>query len=352
MTSELENKIKIKNDGTIFLGKNVVCDGVDYGIRNAVFTQIHSDRLSLFPAALQNCNNVIVSDLSAELLISDKINFGDFLTIKENFKSLPFKKTFLDENSKITLFDSSHILGSSHVLVEENNLRMLYSSEFRLPSCSPILTDILVLDSIHGIPDFKNDDDESETLNQLVELIREKIELGISIILQAKRGQLQELMSFLSSELPEPTPFVAPFLSCNFAQVYRNHGYEIRHLFTNSTEECEELFSSDISVVQFVSDDPIIRLRVLEELEGMDFYKIEIGGDITTSGGILNYDVVNNSAKFNIPIHASFEDTLKYVKKCEPKLVITENTRRSYGKRLAEEIQNRLEIPSKYYPIK
>jgi len=352
MISEFENQIRIKNNGTIFLGKNVVCDGVDYEIRNAVFTEIHSDRLNLFPAALQNCSNVIVSELSAELLISDKINFGDFLTIKENFRQLPFKESFQDNDTTITLFDSAHILGSSHVLVEENNLRMLYASEFRLPSCCPILTDILVLDSIHGIPYFKNDDDESETLSQLVELIRGKIELGTSIIFQAKRGQLQELMSFLNNEIPEPTPFIAPLISCNFAQVYRNHGYEIRKLFTNNTEECTELLSSGVPVVQFVSDNLIIKLRVMEEFEGINYYNIEIGNDITSTSGTINYDVVNKLAKFNIPIHASFEEILEYVNKCEPKLVITEDTKASYGKKLADEIQNRLEIPSKYYPTK
>ena len=349
---DLKRKVNVRHDGAIFLGTNVVCDGSDFGVRNAVFTQTHSDRISAFPTALQTCENVLVSEPTASLLISDKFTFGNFLTIKKNFKPLKYEQSFSDGNSEITLYKSNHILGASQVLVKEDDVRILYPGEFQLSSDIPISSDILVLDSTHGTPNFKKDNNVSATQKKLVELIREKIESGTSIILQAQRGQLQELMSYLSNELPEPVPFLAPENSCYFADVYRSFGYEIKDLYTNNTERCEEIISSETPVVQYVSNNKRDILKISEELEGTNIFKINIGADIKQAGGIYHFDVINRSARFNLPINASFEEIIEYVRKSNPQVVITNNVRTSFGQTLATEIHDRLGIDAYSYPTK
>lgn len=344
--NSLKHRVRIKSDGAIFLGKYVVCDGSDFDIPNTVFTQIHSDRMIKFPFALQSSANVIVSEQTAELLIADKDNFGDFLTIKDNFKPIPYDEPFKSEGTSITLLEAQHVLGSAQVLFEDrDHTRILYSSEFRRKKAIP--TDILVLDSTRG-GHHCSTINHKELGNELVELVRDKIEKGFPVILQARSGLLQEIMERLSGDLPENIPFLAPPTCANYAQIYENHGHKIRKITHNYTDDAADLISSGLPLVQFISQNPLEFLKISVNYDD-DIFRIEIGEHI--SDDEKPKSIKSKNARFNFENHVGINDIIEYVKECEPKLVITDKTRSTYGPDLASAITSRLGIPSIPYPI-
>jgi len=89
-------------------------------------------------------NRVIASELTAKLA-SSRLN----------------EEIDTEENEKIKLIDSGHILGSSSVLIEDNGERVLYTGDVSLQDRAyiegfdPVKADKLIVESTYGIPAYR-----------------------------------------------------------------------------------------------------------------------------------------------------------------------------------------------------
>lgn len=130
----------------------------------------------------------------------------------------------------ICLYPAGHTLGSSMVLIEYQNKRMLYTGDFKLrpnPSCESIQipqADFLLMESTFGLPkfNFPNNAVIAQQINQFCDQ-----SLGLQktpILLAYSLGKAQEALKLLE-ERPEPI-FIHPSIA-KINKLYERFGHPL-----------------------------------------------------------------------------------------------------------------------------
>ncbi len=336
----LFNKASITASGAILLGSSVVCDGFEEGRKTAIFTHIHTDHTEAFPTCLGRCDNVYVSKQTYDLLTAME---GEYLSLKNNFHGINYKDSEMPQNEKITLFESSHMLGASQVQVESSDgVKIFYSSDFTSKDSVPTKCDVLVLDSTHGDPRFDSVVDPESVERRFVDMIEDTIKNGKPACIHAHRGRLQYAMHILSRKINPDVSFLSSARDISAARVYDIYGMEIRPLVDYNSYVGKKIANGTYPYLEFRPD---LHLTDREEAGMRRFFLMGSPG-----GGSALIDHGDNSVHLEFDDHANFSSILRYVEKASPEVVIVDNYRTPHGETLAEIITKTLNIPSKGMP--
>ena len=337
---------KIKQDGSILLGNNTVCDGADSAREIGVFTHIHRDHTELFNKAMHECSQIFVSLPTLDLLAALDQDFPSTVSTECYFKGrhihpLNFDTPIVPKidntyGDKITLFASKHILGSSQVLVETTDgTRIVYTGDFG-PDVTPIPCDILVIDSTHGDPMFNTVVDRASLERRLAECVDEEIRKGKSIMIRAHRGRLQYIMHLLSNEIPRQTKFLCHPTDIKLINVYEKYGMPIRGCINFKSWIGEDIHDSNTQYVEFRSHGQ--GEHPLENTDKMTVFSM--GGRYLGGGTVIRH---NPSCDYSLEFmdHANYDSIIEYVRKADPKYVVTDHVRGKQGEKLARDLNAR-----------
>ena len=337
---------QIKQDGSILIGNNTVCDGADSNRKIGIFTHIHRDHTELFNKAMHECSQIFVSPPTLDLLAALDQDFASDVSTECYFKGRHIYPLDFDTpkvpkindvyGDKITLFPSKHILGSSQVLVEaEDGTRIVYTGDFG-PDAKPIPCDILVIDSTHGDPMFNTIVDRESLERRLVDYVDKEIQEGKSIMIRAHRGRLQYIMYLLSNTIPGQTKFLCHPIDRKLIQVYEKYGMRIRECISFKSSAGEDIHESGTPYVEFRNHGQ--GANFMENTEKMTVFNM--GGRYLGGGTVIRH---NPSCDYNLEFmdHADYNSIIKYVQKADPKYVVTDHVRGKQGEKLAKDLEGR-----------
>lgn len=248
--------------------------------------------------------------------------------------------------------ESQHILGSAQVLVETDNTRIVYSSDFSYPGTKPVICDILVLDSTHGSSRFDAYADSTSLKERLTDLVDCEIQAGKSITIRAHVGRLQHIMSVLSEKFPD-IPFLANTRNKKLVSVYRKYGMPITDIINLNSIDGEKIIDSSSMFIDFKSNR-----------EGESTAEIDKRSAVFNIGGRYlghHTSIQERIDKSGTPTgiydlelgdHANYPEILEYVRQCKSSLVITDYFRSKQCKVLSENITQELGIKSTPQPKK
>ena len=243
----------------------------------------------------------------------------------------------------LKLLESSHMLGSSQVLVvTHDGLRILYSGDIS-PQDRPPKCDVLAIDSTHGNPNLDKKIDSGSMERRLIDAVMENIASQKPVCIHAHRGKLQHLMHLLSEhgEMPDDVSFLASKIDIRVAKIYRKYNYGIRDLVDLHEYEGEEITTGDLPWIEFTASmghTPRERKGRVSRIAVSGSY-----GSVVMQQDSKNIWVASDE-------HAEFTDILKYVKAAEPRAVVTDGSRTSNGLTLANAIKSDLGIESRHMP--
>jgi len=323
--------VAITDSGAIVLDR-VVCDGYhpEHSVR--IITHAHADHLWGLEESIRKGDLIYSTPATKDLL---KVLRGVHSPL---IKTADYEEPFSHETDTITLFPSSHILGSAQVLVEtKNGDRYVYSSDFVYEKIRAIKCDILVLDATYGHPSCVRPPIRKAKAS-LIKLVQTELEYNKQVIILGFYGKLQEVMRILH-EAGAKVPFINPPKVFLVSKIYEKYGIRLGRVYSSLSGEGREIMKSQqfIGFYHPTFKPKIDKNTTLIHLTGwqfeMPYKKIREREYVVSWSG-----------------HSDFNQLIKYVEECEPKLVITDNARPGSAQRLAEEIKARLGIEAKPEP--
>ncbi len=357
--TDLLQYANVGEQGSINLGKNTVVDGYKHGREIGIFSHIHYDHIELFTHAMHECSAIFLSPPTFDLLAAlqqdeednisaetyfggrhiHRLDYDDPITPKKYLREISPKQTFSD---MITLKKAHHILGSSQVLVNtDDGKEIVYSSDFSYPETKPIECDVLVLDATHGDPMFNAVVDATSLENRLVDCVDQEIEAGNSVCIRSHVGRLQYTMSLLSKKIGDNIRFLSTGKNRKLVPIYRKYDMPIREMIDSKTFAGEEILESSYPFIEFKT---VPEAKSIAEMDNRATV-FHLGGHFLGSQTTIKQrhsDDKNYYLEFGD--HGNYSNIIKYVEKCSPKLVITDNYRSAWGKKLAEKITDELGI--------
>ena len=236
---------------------------------------------------------------------------------KPQFIPLDFFKPYDLDGLKITLYPAGHILGSAMILIEKENMRLLYSGDFKL---QPSLTaeqikipeaDILIMESTYGKPVYsfsKERFEIPEKMDSIISDIRKKDYLPV--ILAYNLGKAQEVLAILSEMGYRILVHPVAWRICD---IYKKFGQNFNNCF---------LFEGSINQKE---DILIIPPHFEKHLWTADnfprFQTIFLSGWAKAR----QFGDYRKSANYSLPLsdHADYEELIEFVKIVNPKKVFT-----------------------------
>lgn len=344
------NEFDTKECG-IKIGHSIICDGYIKNRTVAIFSHYHSDHVKYFQKTLTACDTVLASKITYDALVAI---YGDYVSFRQNFQSLDFNNTFTTETGeKITLYPSNHVPGSSQIFVETSDgTRILYSGDFNYPNINVPKCDILVLDSTHEDKQWNFVFDRKSVLNRIFDCVSNEILYEKKpITIKASRGVLQLIMEHLENNHQGRIPKIVKFLADK----------KDVHL----TAALNPYLDTPIRPILYYKDKEALKLRNLWEPyvffrvhgsppipqeESMKVIQVEAYSGFKDRGPLFEDEY--GLLRANLSIHASYSNIIEYVKTADPEIVLTDNSRGSYGSILAQNISQELGILAFPRPIR
>jgi len=317
------------------LGKRVACDSFDKTRPLRVVTHVHYDHLIGLQQSLRNCEAVVMTSASRDLL---EVMHGPLFLMMGNVKTLAYEETLPIENERLTLFPADHILGAAQVLVEdEEGTRCLYTGDFRLSQTPIIDADVLVIEATYGNP-FQVRPFERVVENALVSLVESGLKQG-PVYVFGYHGKLQEVMQILHNNRVR-APFVVPEKVFQVSKICERHGMCLGKYLLSSEDQAKEMTEKNEPHVAFYHMNS-------RRYVGKEAFRISVSGWEFSSP---KRQIADNEHIIALSDHSDFNGLLRYVRESKPKLVITDNYRVGDAKVLAREITKRLGIEAKAMP--
>lgn len=330
-------KARVTKNGAILLGKYVACDGFSEASPLRVVTHAHADHMSGLRRSLKNCKMVIMTPATKGLI---NVLKGSSFLLAGNVKALEYGTTLVYKDERVSLHYVDHILGSAQVLVEDDEgTRSLYTSDFRLPKTPIIEADVLVIEATYGNP-FRVRPFGNEVESVLVSLVEDCLKRG-PVYLFGYHGKLQEVMQILY-EAKVRVPFIVPERIFHVSEICERYGMRLgNRLLLAGEEKASSILQEGGPCVAFYHMNS---RRYL----GEDAFRVYVSGWEFSSPC---RQVGEKEFRVALSDHSDFDGLLGYVKRCKPKMVITDNYRGGDAVTLAKEIQKRLGILAKPLPI-
>ncbi|MCW4044769.1 MAG: MBL fold metallo-hydrolase [Candidatus Bathyarchaeota archaeon] len=333
----MSEKAMVTERGAVLLGNSVACDAFDENRPIRVVTHAHADHLVGLRRSVRRCEKVLMTAATRDLI---SVMNGSLELADGEVETLNYGETIQYDGERITLIKAQHIIGAAQVLVEDaTGSRVAYTGDFRLDGTPVLDCDTLVVEATYGNPScrrpFKMDVKEL-----LVSMVEKKLRTG-TVYVFGFHGKLQEVMQILH-DADVSVPFVMPERVFHVSQVCQQHGMQLGCLTLSTAKEGKTLLDENLPCVAF--------------------YHMNSRGKV----GLHNQRICVSGWEFHSPCrqigehehlialsdHSDFDDLIEYVRRSQPKRVITDNYRVSHGEILAKEISKRLGIHAVAMPQK
>lgn len=325
---------KITKKGAILLGEHISCDGFVKNNGFRIQTHVHEDHMTNFSSSIGYQKGVILTKPTLDLITV--IRKEEALSSRNDIHIIEGNGSKMINNFNVEFFDSQHMLGAVQVVVEyPQGLRCGYSGDFSWPLENVVQTDELVIDSTYGSPESVRPFSQEYVEERLLDFIGENLSVK-PIIIISRRGTIQRAMHSINSNFN--IPMILSKRLIREIEVYNMYGYNFTNYFSPYSDEAQEILESK---------------KFLRFYGTGDFPPNDTSGSTVIhlqaifgrhSDPIVNYDKDIYTVAYSC--HADFNDTLKYVKASNSKVVICDPTRSGFEKarKLANEIKKRLKI--------
>jgi len=321
--------------GAVLLGKHVACDAFDETRQLRVVTHAHYDHTLGLQQSLKKSEVVVMTPATKDLI---DVLRGPSVLMTRNVKTLKYKEDFMYKDERLRLYYVDHILGAAQVLVEDaEGMRIVYTSDFRMPGTPIIETDVLLMEATYGNPTHVRPFEETIE-DFLISLVEQGLKEG-PVYVFGYHGKLQEVMQILNNARVE-VPFIVPEKVYHVSKVCEKHGMRLGEYLLSSEEDAQVMLHKSIPCVAFYH-------MVSQRYVGKDALRIRVSG---WEFGIPCRQIAENEYIIALSDHSDFNGLLQYVKESKPKLVVTDNYRIGDAIALAREIEKRLSIPAKPLP--
>ena len=223
--------------------------------------------------------------------------------------------------AKITLLPAGHILGSAQILVERDGLSLLYSGDFKLRACAtaePIevrRADILVVESTYGLPHYRFPSRE-EVIAQLKRFLDETVAAQKTPVLLAySLGKAQETMRIVSDLGGEPWVHEKIY---RIARIYEQQGVLLGKYHRLALEGWKSP-SRRQSRPRVVIVPPHLRNVGVMHIIGPKRVAFLSGFALDKRTAYI----YRADAYIPLSDHADFAEWVEYVRRVNPKIVIT-----------------------------
>lgn len=327
----MKEKASVTQRGAVLLGKSVACDAYAENRPLRVVTHAHADHTGGLRWSLRECQKVIMTAATRDLI---DVLQGPFGSRIDNIEALEYGKPLKFDGECVTLFKADHILGAAQVLVATaDGSRVGWTGDFRLDGTAPLDCETLVVESTYGSPTCRRNFDV-DVRKLLVELVEKHLKDG-AVYVFGYYGKLQEVMQILH-EADVSVPFVLPEKVYEVSEVCKHHGMKLGCLTPTTDKDAKTLLGENLPCVAF--------------------YHMNSRGKV----GLDNNRICVSGWEFHKPCrkigprehilalsdHSDFNGLIEYVRRAKPKRVITENHGGGHGETLAKEIRRRLGIPA------
>ncbi len=299
----------ILDDFVCFDGKGLYCRYGDFYIdpqqpvKKAIISHAHADH------AISGNGEVHCTEATAAFM---KLRYGK--NSAKEFIIPTYHQLFNVGGVHITFIPAGHILGSAQILLEYQNVRYLYTGDYKLQAdatCEPIewvKTDVLITESTFANPDIihPNPIAEIEKLND----IKSNILLGAYGL-----GKSQRLIKLITEYAPQKTVLVHHRIM-PLNTVYEKMGYSPGKYQLYS----RKLMKSQQEYVYIVPPFTF------------DSYINAVGVKRLFASGWKNLQVNQNDTLF-ISDHADWNDILEMIKQTQPQQVWTLHGNGNYLKK-------------------
>jgi putative mRNA 3-end processing factor len=330
-------KAAVTQRGAILLGNSVACDAYHENRPLRIVTHAHSDHTGGLRWSLRECEKVLMTEATRDLI---DVLEGPFGSKMKNIETMEYEKPLKYNDERITLFKAEHILGSAQVLLETaEGERVVWTGDFKIDGTPVLNCDTLVVESTYGSPSCKRSFDvDVRTL--LVQMVEERLKKG-TVYVFGYHGKLQEIMQILH-KADVSVPFVMPEKVYQISQVCEQHNMKLGCLTQSTQKEGKTLLDENLPCVAFYHMNSRQRVGLLDER-------------LCVSGWEFRSPCRRIGEKEHIIAlsdHSDFNGLLEYVRQANPKRVITDNHAGGHGEALAKEITKRLGIAAVAMPCK
>lgn len=330
------SKACVTKKGAVLLGKHVACDGFNEDKPLRVVTHAHSDHMLGIGQSLKRCEAVLMTPATKDLV---NVMKGPRLLMKGNVKTLDYGEAFTYEDERLTLYYADHILGAAQVLVEDaEGTRILYTSDFRLYRTPVVDADVLVLEATYGNP-YRVRPFGMMAEGILVSLVEQGLKRG-PVYVFGYHGKLQQVMQILH-EAKVKAPFVVPEGVFQVSKVCERHGMRLGNCLLLSSEEKTQSILNE--------REPCVAFYHMYSRRNVGKEALRI---YATGWQFVRPCQKIGKGEYRVALsgHSDFNGLLRYVEKCRPKMVITDNHRSGDAFALAKEIERQLDIPARPVP--
>ena len=325
----------VTSRGAVLLGNSVACDAHDDKRPLRVVTHAHADHLAGLRSSLRKCKNVLMTKATKDLI---EVIEGPNALKGGHVKTLEYGKPFRFGDERITLAYADHIMGAAQVLVEdESGGRVAYTGDFRLDGTPVLECDTLVLEATYGKPTCKRAF-KVDVRELLVSMVEKQLKDG-TVYVFGYHGKLQEVMQILHNA-DVSVPFVMPERVYSLSKVCERHGMHLGCLTLSTRDDARALLSENLPCVAFYHMNS-------RGAVGAGCSKISVSGWEFHSPC---RQIGDREHVVALSDHSDFDGLIEYVRRSNPKQVITDNYR-SCGEVLAREIKKRLGIRAVAMPL-
>jgi len=261
---------------------------------NAVISHAHGDH-----AVKSNENIYCTAPTGAIMTHRYQKNAG------RNFVLLAFGEPFMLGPVKITLIPAGHIIGSAQVLMEYNEVKYLYTGDYKLqddPTCEKIgfvQADVLITETTFADPSVQHPDAGQE--------IRKLNEFNHNVLLGSySLGKAQRLVHLINEHCPERSVLVHhTILPLN--KIYESFGYPPGKYDLYTRKSMKHPDQNLVYLVPPLTFDSYIRAKNVVRAFASGWKRLQ----------------VNNGIELLISDHVDWNDILVMMKAVGPKEVWT-----------------------------
>jgi putative mRNA 3-end processing factor len=286
--------------------------------------------------SLKNCEVTVMTPATRDMIEALK---GPRFLSRGTVKNLNYGEAFTYEDETLTLHYADHILGTAQALVEDNEqTRILYTSDFRFSRTPFVKADIVVMEATYGDP-VRVRPFGMMAEGILVSLVEQGLKQG-PVYIFGYHGKLQKMMRILY-EAKIKTPFIVPEKIFRVSKVCEKHGMKLgKQLIPIDGKTSQSMLNQNEPCIVFFHS------YSRKKVEG-EALRISASG---WQFGRPCRRVRENEYLVALSDHSDFNELLQYVKRCNPRLVITDKYRSEAARIFAREIRKRLKIPAKAAP--
>jgi putative mRNA 3-end processing factor len=335
--TRIKSKADVTKSGAVILGKHVACDAHDDSRPIRVVSHAHADHMVGLGKSLKNCEVTIMTPATRDMI--DALKGPRFLS-RGTVKTLDYGEAFTYGDETLTLHYADHILGTAQALVEDKEqTRILYTSDFRYSRTPLVEADILVMEATYGDP-VRVRPFGMMAEGILVSLVEQGLKRG-PVYVFGYHGKLQKMMRILY-EAKIKAPFIVPERIHCVSMVCERHGMKLgKQLLPFDGEEAQSILTQNEPSVVFYHS--YSRKKVEGEALQIRASGWEFGKPCRRVGA--------NEYVVALSDHSDFNELLRYVERCNPRMVITDKYRSEAARIFAREIEKRLKIPAKAAPV-